>query len=117
MRRSVEARQCSLVDAGAHTSRCSAHHACILSACALARLPIRSCTTRSQRCDERKAVTVVPARYVIHAFVERLREASTLVRVEVIVDGNELDLGAFGKLGRLSGAMASCYRASHHPAS
>jgi len=82
-------------------SRFASHQAFIRFACCCASLPTRSCTVRSQLLDESEAIYVIAALDVVEALVDGLENERTLSRVEVLVDGNQLELGALGEVSLL----------------
>jgi len=83
----------------AAAGRCSTHHLSIFSACCCALLPIRSFTSGSYLGDEVEAVHVVTPLEVFNAFVDGLKQSSPLLWFEIIINGEQLDLGAIRQLG------------------
>jgi hypothetical protein len=90
----------------------------ILSACCCALLPIRSFTSRSHLGDEVEAVRVVAPLEISDTGVQGLKQLSPLLRIEIIIDGKQLDLGAIRQLGRLihheATVLDDCFERLHH---
>src|SRR5579859_870553 len=91
----------SSAKSAAWAGRFCAHHRSILAASRCARLASRSFTSNSELRDEFEAVDVVAALDVFGAFVDRLKQARLLLRIEAVLHQHQLHFGALGQVGRL----------------